>query len=160
MPGLWPFVVPAALILLSIVLVWWHFRQWNRFRQELTEPRDREYYRLRLRRRVQTSGMVGVLGLLILGGLLLPPRQFPTLFVLLWIGVLLLLLWIVLLALADGMAAHQYHARLQNDILVRRAVLEAQVRQAREHLQRTNGCNGTQHNGSQGASSPLPEGET
>ncbi len=160
MPGLWSLVVPAALVLLSAGLVWWHFRQWERLRQELTETRDRDYYRRRLRRRVQTSGMVGVLGLLMLGGLLLPPRQFPTLFVLLWIGVLLLLLWIVLLALADWLAASQYHARLRNDFLVQRAVLEAQARRARQELKRAGGGNGPGRNGSQETSSPLPEEET
>ena len=158
MAGVWPLVVPAALVLLSVGLIWWHFHQWDRFRQELTEPRDRDYYRRRLRRRVQTSGMVGALGVLMGVGLLIPPRQFPNLFVFLWIGALLLLLWIVLLALADWLAAHQYHARLRHDFLVRRAVLEAQAKRAREELDRLGGTNGTGRNGKQqNASSPQDE---
>ncbi len=132
----WVFVVPGALILMSVSLVWWHFHQWERFRHELTEPRDKDYYRRRLRRRVQTSGMVGVLGVVMILGLLVPGHQFPWLYVFIWIGALLLLAWIVLLALADWVASYQYHTQLRNDLLVNRAVLEAQVRRARQELEK------------------------
>lgn len=124
-------VAGAALILLGLGLMRSHWLSWQRTEQEPHLERfDYQHYRSRYRRRMQTSGMIAVIGLLIALGDMLPLlRRDGTWFAIYWFGVLILVLWIVLLALGDLFAT-----RSHSEIALSR--LEGQRRELEEELLR------------------------
>ena len=99
-------IVPTAggiLVLAGLSLVQAHVRSWKR---QKTDPEldDADYSHLsaRYRRRLQTSSMIAMLGVLLAVGDQLPIlRKRPGLFGLYWFAVLLLTLWVVVLAAGD-----------------------------------------------------------
>ena len=93
------------------------------------DSREREFRRRQYRRRMQTSAMLGVLGVAILiGQLLMIWLTSRTFLVIYWSGVLLLLLWVVLLALADMAATAIYYSREKNSYAVEQARLQGELR--------------------------------
>ena len=106
-------VVGLLLLAFGLGLMRWHVVGWQAQRdEEQLSDRERNRYYRRFRRRMQTSGMLALLGLMIaVGDALVPWQRFPNLFVV-WIGLMLLLvLWIILLALGDlaSTTAHSRH---------------------------------------------------
>lgn len=108
-------IVPAfggLLVLFGLGLMVAHVRSWRKQKQdpELDES-ERSHFFIRFRRRMQTSGMIAVLGVLVGAGDQLPIlRKDPLLFTLYWIAVLLLTFWVMLLALGDYLTTRS-HAR-------------------------------------------------
>lgn len=96
-------IVGLALAGFGLALIRQHMVSWQRCKDdaELDEP-DRDFFRRQFRRRMQTSGMVVLLGLMLpVGdGLLVWGRQ-PLAATIFWLGVLLLTLWIMALAVGD-----------------------------------------------------------
>jgi hypothetical protein len=93
-----------SLVLLGALLIRWHLRVWRGHRDDRTmEQGEVRYYRAQLRRRLQVSLLLIVLGALIpLGDLLMTGGHLSKAAALLWIIVMLLIaLWIMLLALLD-----------------------------------------------------------
>ena len=85
---------PLVLCASSGGLIVWHVRAWKRLQAAEIEPRERDFRRRQYRRRMQTSAMLGVLGVAILVGQLLMLWVVSQLFLAIyWGGVLLLLLW-------------------------------------------------------------------
>jgi hypothetical protein len=126
------YLVAGLLIVSSAVLVVWHSRSWQRLREGNLSDRERDFWRRQYRRRMQTSAMLGVLGAAILVGQLLMPVVHASWFLLVfWGGVLVLVLWIVLLALADMVATSYYYGRERTGFARERAQLEAELRKAR-----------------------------
>ena len=81
---------------------------------------------------MQTSAMLGVLGVAIFIGQLLMTWLTSRLFlVIYWSGVLVLVLWMALLALADMAATSFYYSREKNNYVVEHARLQGELRQAR-----------------------------
>ncbi len=99
----------AGLILTSLQLMAWHMKSWREADHGGLSERDAEFFRRQCRRRMQTSGMLGVIGLLIFGHLWIPDNTTLALY---WAGVLGLLIWTVLLAVGD-FAASRLHYRPQ-----------------------------------------------
>jgi hypothetical protein len=100
----WPaLVVGAVLVGLGVVLIVSHVRTWHDQRTDpALDEADRLYYQRRFRRRVQVSGMLALIGVLIaVGDTLLPLQRQPLWTTLYWIGVLLLLGWVILLGFGD-----------------------------------------------------------
>ena len=102
-----------ALFALGLGLMRWHAVAWRGQREdEQLGEGEQIRYRRRYRRRMQTSGMLALLGLMIaIGDALVPWQRFPNLFAA-WIAVMLMLVaWIILLALGDlaSTAAHTRH---------------------------------------------------
>ena len=134
--------VPSAAVALvlgvtSVGLIAWHVRAWNRWQRAEIDSRERDFRRRQYRRRMQTSAMLGILGVAILLGQLLMNRTVPLLFlVIYWSGVLGLLLWVALLALADMAATSFYYSREKNDCVVEQARLQDELRRAREEESR------------------------
>ncbi len=136
---IWSSVLLALLILL--VAVWLmrsHVRTWQtvqRRRKEL-EPRELDYRRRQFRRRMQTSAMLGLVGIGILfGGLLIAWRARPWLVLMVWGGVMVLVVWLGLLAVADMVSTRFYYGRLKQDYRIEEARLHAELRR----LQRIRG---------------------
>ncbi len=127
------FLVGLVLCILSAGLMAWHVRAWKRLRHAEVDPRERDFRRRQYRRRMQTSAMLGALGAAIFIGQLLMTREISRLFlVIYWSGVLVLLLWMALLALADMAATSFYYSREKNNYIVEHAKLQGELRQARE----------------------------
>lgn len=139
-------LVAAALVAASAGLIAWNVREWRAAAAGGGERGELDFRRRQFRRRVQTSGLLGVLGLLILGGQWIAAERAPNLFVFYWVGVAVLTLWMALLALGDLLATRLYAGRQQrrwlNEQLVSRAALE------RSRKQRASQGNGREGGGS------------
>ncbi len=111
----------------------WHVRAWKRLQGAGIDPREQDFRRRQYRRRMQTSAMLGVLGVAIFIGQLLIAWPASRLFlVIYWSGVLALVLWMALLALADMAATGFYYSREKNNAVVEHAKLQGELRRARE----------------------------
>jgi sterol desaturase/sphingolipid hydroxylase (fatty acid hydroxylase superfamily) len=131
------YLLALLLGLTSAGLIVWHVRGRQRFAEEELGERERNFRRRQFRRRVQTSAMIGLLGAAILvGQLLMDAAPFWKFKVIYWIGVLVLVLWIVLLAIADMAATSFYYSREKTDFVVQHAKLQAELRKAREEESR------------------------
>lgn len=129
-PGFWTSLsICTVLVAVSLWLIWAH---WERSAaveaDESLENRQRDHLRRRYRRRIQTSTMLGVVGVAILGGRLFPPDQSGLAFIIYWFCVALLVLWMALLAMADIVSTRLYFGRLRRDVEIQRTALEAQLR--------------------------------
>ena len=122
-------LVSFLLLITAVGLLVWHVRAWRAARAQPIEPKEFEYRRHQFRRRMQTSAMLGLLGVLIpLGQWLTPWAQSRLFAAIFWGGVLLLIVWMALLALVDILATHYHFSRLRNDYLIERAKLNAEIR--------------------------------
>jgi hypothetical protein len=143
------FIVALILVATSVALIVRHVRVWKRLKEEELDERELNFRRRQFRRRVQTSAMIGLLGVaIVVGQLLLKDVDKPLLKfqVYYWIGVLALLLWILLLAVADMVATSAYYSRERSDFAVQHAKLQVELRKARERAgRRHNGKPGTEH---------------
>jgi len=119
-------LVPLFLLLCAVGLIRLHVRTWRRFQGQPLEDVERDYRRRQFRRRMQSSAMLAVLAVAILIGQLITGP--PVLVIAYWGGVLLLLGWVGLLALADILATKYHFGRLRETYLIERAKLQAQLR--------------------------------
>ena len=120
-------VLPGAVILLAIALLVSHWRTWRSAGLHSTNESERSYQRRRFRRRMQTSAMLALAGVALVIGQLIPPQAHPSLFVFFWTGVVLLLFWVVLLALADAAATRSHVGRLLRERTAERSRLEQEL---------------------------------
>lgn len=112
----------AVLIAIGGLMLRSHGRTWDHQKNDPDlEPEDRVHYHRRYRRRMQTSSLILILGILIPAGDLavphLPKRVGGILFAAYVLIILLLALWVMILGLSDfaATAAHSRRAmaRLQ-----------------------------------------------
>ena len=115
--------------------------QWRcRHPQDLDDEVERLHATRQLRRRLQVSAMLMLVGILIPLSDLLPVfRRSPTAFTLMVLAILGLTVWIMLLALGDFASASSYHAQAQRRIHEERRALERQIEEFRA------GGNGQRH---------------
>ena len=126
-------IVALVLVVSSAGLIAWHIRAWKRLQQEEIDPRERDFRRRQYRRRMQTSAMLGVLGVAIfIGQLLMTWVTSRHVLVIYWSGILVLVLWVALLALADMAATGFYYSREKTDYVVEHAKLQGELRRARD----------------------------
>lgn len=121
-------LVSLLLVAVATGLMVWHIRLWRGVQTGDSDQRERDYLFRQYRRRMQTSAMLGLLGVAILVGQLLMPWVSRLFAILYWGGVLLLLAWMGLLALADIIATQQHFSRLRTDYMIERAKLQAEAR--------------------------------
>jgi hypothetical protein len=86
--------------------------------------------------------MLGFVAVGLCAGQLIDRWQFPTLFVLFWLGLLVLLAWMVLLALGDLVIGRQHVARLKHERRIAEAQLNAELDRLREKLGQEKDANG------------------
>lgn len=120
-------LIPVAIIVLGLVLLVWHWQSWRGTRGQESDASEVGYQRRRFRRRVQTSGMLVLLGIAMAGGQAIAPDEHPSLFVFFWSGVALLALWAMVLALTDVLATRAHVGRLMRRQLAERAKLQAEL---------------------------------
>jgi hypothetical protein len=119
------YAISLVLIGLSGVLLDSHRRAWRAAEQDARlSDSERRYCLSQYRRRMQASGIIGLLGAAIGVGSLVPRRPWPlALYVLFLAGACIS---IMLLAAIDAWATRQYYARLRSEQLT------AQIRLSRE----------------------------
>lgn len=122
----------ASLVFLALGLLAWHWNTWRKADHGGLPEREQEFHRRQFRRRIQASGMLGVIGLLILGSLWIEETWAQAAF---WLGVLFALLWVILLALTDWWASRTYYGRDQVLQAAQIEVLKAEIRKYEQEQQ-------------------------
>jgi hypothetical protein len=124
-------VISLALLALSGVLIDSHRRSWRTARDnDDLSARDRRYARSQHRRRMQASGIIGLLGVGI-GVYPLVPRE-PGPMALYLASLVSACGCIMLLALLDAWATRQHYRRLMGDRLSAEIKLATELRATRE----------------------------
>jgi hypothetical protein len=122
-----------ALCVSSVILVAWHTRAWKRLQDAEIDSRERDFRCRQYRRRMQTSVMLGVVGVAIcIGQFLMRGVDSRVVLVTYWSGVLLLVFWLVLLAAADMVATSFYYSREKTEYIVDHAKLRGELQRLRE----------------------------
>lgn len=105
-------LMAAGLIVLGTFFLMWECRVWRRYGAQADLPADRDHFRRRYRRRLVGSALLVACGLAVfVGSNLLEPKRWPRLTAWFWIGVMLLLLWLLAVAAADVLAIRRYANR-------------------------------------------------
>lgn len=124
------------LLALGGGLLNWHLRVWQTHRSDKSlDHRDLRHYRAQVRRRVQISILLMLLGIMIPTGdalMTVLQRQKPGLIAVYWIVVLLLTLWVMLLAALDWLSSRT-NLRANQAAL---AALESKRRELEEEIVR------------------------
>ncbi len=122
-------LVCVVLVASAAWLMRAHHHTWRQIsKRKESDPRQWEYRRNQYRRRMQTSGMLGVVGIAVFAGYFLG-ATLPGLFeVLYWLGVLVLVGWLVVLAMADVVSTRMYFGRLRRDHALEQKKLEAEIK--------------------------------
>lgn len=125
----WSSILVCVISLTSAAgLMVWHTMAWRGHQTEQLDDRELQFRGGQHRRRMQTSAMLGILGVAILVGQWLTVWAESRLFaVIYWGCVLLLLLWMALLAVADIVATQHHFSRMRTDVLIERARLQAEI---------------------------------
>lgn len=140
--------VPLLVVALGAGLMVWHIAAWRRAREEeADEPLERDFQWRRFRRRIQTSGMIVLIGLALGAVMLIDPAKHPLLIGWFLLGMLILLLWIVLLAVADMASTRSHVTRMKHYHMVETAKLQAALRRAKEQLREEGENDGHEGNG-------------
>ena len=120
-------IFSLLLIGLSGFMLDMHRHKWRRAEQDATlTPSERRYALSQYRRRSQASGIIGVLGVAIMIGPLVPHRPWPLVFYL--AALVGPCIAIVLLAAMDAWATRQHFARLHGQQLAAQAKLAMELR--------------------------------
>jgi len=119
-------VFASLLVAIATALMIWHARSWRAAQALPEDSPERAFAWRQFRRRMQTSGMIAVLGLAIFVGYFV---RSPAWIGPYWLGVLALLGWVLLLALLDIGAIHRYYGSLRAEHRLQMAALEARLRQ-------------------------------
>ena len=122
-------VFGGMLIVTAAVMIGGHRRAWRkRLEEKSLEQSDREHYFRQYRRRMQTSAMLGLVGLLIVvGDWLIPWNQAAVWFPIYWGVVLMLTGWIGLLGVADLLSTRVYTNAALARVRSKQRELESQL---------------------------------
>ena len=124
--GVWSTIVfAAALVLLALVLLGLHWTTWRQADHGGLSEREQDFHRRQFRRRILSSGMLGLMGLMMLGSLWIEAAWAQFLF---WVGMLLGIGAVMLLALADWWSSRTHYGRDQVLQAAQIELLKAEIR--------------------------------
>ncbi len=127
---MWSSTVFALVILLAAAgLMIGHRRQWRRVEQSQPDPAEYDFRRRQVRRRTQTSAMLGVLAVAIFASPWVGAHVW--LFTLYCLTMLVLVVWVSVLALVDLWATRHHYQRLHDTYLAEEAELQGELRRLR-----------------------------
>jgi hypothetical protein len=118
------FAVAALLALAALGTALWQAQAWKAQRAEGGQKFETDFYRLRHQRRMKISWLLAVVAAAMPIGLWVAD---PLVLGLYWLGVLVLLLWIIFLAMMDFSASHAFFGRLRSRQLAEQAALEREL---------------------------------
>jgi small-conductance mechanosensitive channel len=130
--AIFPHWMPSLLVCVALVtiggfMIRGHLRSWaERQAQGIADPADLLHYYGQYRRRIQTSALIIIIGILIFVGDVISEQIGPKLFGWYWVVVLILVCYLILLAVLDGLSTAS-HTRAAL------ARLRAQRRQLERH---------------------------
>jgi hypothetical protein len=135
MTDLWSYGAFSLVIVLAAGgLLAWHMRAWREAQRAHLDPAELQYRRRQYRRRMQSSAMLGLLGVgIFIGAAAMYFRAPPLAVTLYWLVVLLVLAWLALLALADAVATKYHYARLRDQNLIEEAKMRAELQRMQSH---------------------------
>jgi hypothetical protein len=119
----------VVLLATSGLMISWHVISWRRKGHANLDERARDFYRRQYRRRMQTSAMIGFLGIAVAGGVWIREPRYALAY---WGCVTIVVVWMGLLALADLLSTRAYFAQIRRDQLTEHASLQAELRRIRE----------------------------
>jgi len=131
-------LIALVLLLAAEWLIRSHLATWRAVLRQKgqLEPGEFDYHRRRFRRRMQTSAMLGIVGIAMPAGqVLMVAWPHPLVVSIFWSGVMLLVAWLGLLAGSDMVSTRYHFSRLKQDYVVEEARLKAELRR----LKRTRG---------------------
>ena len=133
--------VGAGLVLIGLAMIRGHLHSWQKQKSdESIDELDQRHYYARFQRRIQTSGLIVLLGILIpIGDLPLMWRQGPLVSACFWIAVLFIPVWIILLAMGDWSSTKMYSRIALARVHQKQRELETQI--AKIKSRRSNGRN-------------------
>jgi hypothetical protein len=121
-------IVSLVLLLAAVGLIVSHIRSWREYVRQEANAEDFDYRRRQYRRRMQTSAMLGILGIAMSAGygltLWLDSGWFAVVY---WTAVMALAFWVVLLALVDIWATKHHFGRLRHQCFVEQVKLESEL---------------------------------
>lgn len=133
---LWSWIAFSGILLASAIgLMVWHVRSWHAVEalEPPPDPDELDFRRRQFRRRMQTSGLLALLAVAILGGRWVSVPPLPVWgFAVYWVVITVMAVWVGLLALADAVATRFYYGRLQDTYRVEEARLRYQLRRLQE----------------------------
>ena len=130
LPSLW---MCALLVTASLWMMKMHIQAWRAARaDESREPHELNYRRRQYRRRMQTSGILGLLGIAILAGHFVKPPMATVVVAVYWATVLLMVAWMLVLACFDAISTQLHLGRMQRRNESQQALLEAKLRRAKK----------------------------
>jgi heme exporter protein D len=112
------------LIVVSAVLLCTHVRAWRETQRGDSDDKAVDFLRRQFRRRMQASLMIGVVGLTVIAGLWIEEGVISVFY---WSGVLLIVVWIAILAIADLVNSRFYLNQIRDQHATERAALQAEV---------------------------------
>jgi hypothetical protein len=134
--------VGACLLGVGLLFMRWHVREWRQEKNDSSlDPNDLQHYHARYRRRMQTSGMLVLLGLLIplwdwlMDLKLVIPATIVGFLVFGLVG------WVILMALGDMLSTRSHSHVALSKVREKQRDLERQVADLRSR-----GSNGHSHN--------------
>jgi len=135
-------VVSLITVVAAGAMLWWHWSAWRHAQTDDLDDLERDFRERQFRRRMQASGLLGVLGLaLLVGAVLMRIPLSPGFLTLYWCGVMALVVWMALLAAVDVWATKYHYGRARAAWAAERSRLEADARRLRE-LHRGSESNG------------------
>jgi amino acid permease len=138
-----PWIAPlvgGVVAVIGLLMLRHHVLRWRMQKNDpALDPGERQHYYSRYRRRMQTSGLLVLVGILVLIGDLpfIPWQNAPGWFAVYWGGVLCLVVWVILQALGD-MASTKAHSRASLS-RIRREQRELEQKLAELKSRRSNG---------------------
>lgn len=123
---LWSILLAVFLVLAAAGMMIGHLRTWRAALDQRMNDDEHDYRRRQVRRRMQTSGMLALISASLPIGVLVM-STWPKIGAFFWGGVLLLVGWVGLLALADMWATKYHYGRVRRDNTIEEAKLQAEL---------------------------------
>jgi hypothetical protein len=114
------------LLAFSAIMLVRNRAAWRAAQAADMEEREREFLNRQYRRRRQAAASISIVGLAIMLSVWVTDTKTAAVY---WLGVLLIVCWITLLAVADLIATRMHYGRLLQDQQNERTALEAELNQ-------------------------------
>jgi hypothetical protein len=127
------FFVCVSLVSIGLFMIRGHLRGWAAHQAEgITDPADLLHYHNQFRRRIQTSALIAIIGVLIFVGDLIGQQIGAKLFGVYWVIVLMLVAYLMVLAVLDGLASASHTRAALARLRAQRRQLERNAAELKE----------------------------